>query len=100
MDIPETLQRKIDLFAASGRLFPSDLDLFAEPSWIAVLLGQGVMPRRHDPLVDAFDEAFLKGQLSRLAGLIRQTAQALPTHEQFIARYCAAPHASRPEFKA
>ncbi|WP_139239683.1 tryptophan halogenase family protein, partial [Pantoea sp. Ae16] len=28
MDIPETLQRKIDLFAASGRLFPSDLDLF------------------------------------------------------------------------
>ncbi|OYX03493.1 MAG: tryptophan halogenase [Caulobacter vibrioides] len=100
MDIPESLQRKIDLFAASGRLFPSDLDLFAEPSWIAVLLGQGVMPRRHDPLVDAFDEAFLKSQLSRLAGLIRQTAQALPTHEQFIARYCAAPHASRPEFKA
>ncbi|ATC31076.1 tryptophan 7-halogenase [Caulobacter vibrioides] len=100
MEIPETLQRKIDLFAASGRLFPSDLDLFAEPSWIAVLLGQGVTPRRHDPLVDAFDEAFLKNQLSRLAGLIRQTAEALPTHEQFIARYCAAPHASRPEFRA
>ncbi|MFN3470939.1 MAG: tryptophan 7-halogenase, partial [Novosphingobium sp.] len=67
MDIPESLQRKIDLFAASGRLFPSDLDLFAEASWIAVLLGQGITPRRHDPLVDAFDETFLKTQLSRLA---------------------------------
>jgi tryptophan halogenase len=53
MDIPESLQRKIDLFAASGRLFQSDYDLFAEPSWIAVLLGQGIVPRQYDPLVDS-----------------------------------------------
>jgi tryptophan halogenase len=97
MDIPESLQRKIDLFAASGRLFGSDYDLFAEPSWIAVLLGQGITPRRHDPLVDQYDEAFLRGQLSRLSALIRQTADALPSHEAFIARYCAAPQDKRGE---
>ena len=91
MEIPADLKRKMDLFRASGRLFQSDYDLFAEPSWIAVLLGQGVIPRRHDPLVDQYDEAFLKAQLARLAGVVRQTADALPTHEQFIARYCAAP---------
>ena len=90
MAIPETLERKIALFAASGRLFQSDYDLFAEPSWIAVLLGQGVVPHRHDPLVDALDDAMVRGQLSRLATLIRRTAEGLPTHEAFIARYCAA----------
>ena len=91
MEIPADLKRKMDLFRASGRLFQSDYDLFAEPSWIAVLLGQGVMPERHDPLVDQYDEAFLKAQMARLASVVRQTSDALPTHEQFIARYCASP---------
>lgn len=91
MEIPADLKRKMDLFRASGRLFQSDYDLFAEPSWIAVLLGQGVMPERHDPLVDQYDEAFLKAQMARLASVVRQTSDALPTHEQFIARYCATP---------
>jgi len=89
MAIPETLQRKIDLFAASGRLFGSDYDLFADANWIAVLLGQGIMPRRHDPLADALPDPMLKAQLARLSSIIGQTAQALPTHDAFIARYCA-----------
>ena len=91
MAIPESLQRKIDLFAARGRLFQSDYDLFAEPSWIAVLLGQNIRPRNYDPLVDTLDETLVRGQMQRLAALVRQTAQALPSHEAFIARYCAAP---------
>ena len=90
MAIPESLQRKIDLFAARGRLFQSDYDLFAEPSWVAVLLGQNIRPRGYDPLVDSLDEQLVRSQMQRLAALVRQTAQALPTHEAFIARYCAA----------
>ena len=91
MAIPESLQRKIDLFAARGRLFQSDYDLFAEPSWIAVMLGQNIRPRNYDPLVDTLDETLVRGQMQRLAALVRQTADALPSHEAFIARYCAAP---------
>jgi tryptophan halogenase len=91
MEVPETLQRKIDLFAARGRLFQSDYDLFAEPSWVAVLLGQNIRPRNYDPLVDTLDEEMVKGQMARLSALVRQTAEALPSHEAFIARYCAAP---------
>jgi tryptophan halogenase len=94
MEIPETLRCKMDLFAAGGRLFQSDYDLFAEPSWIAVLLGQNVTPRRYDPLVDSLDQEIVRGQLERLSDLVRRTAQAMPTHEAFIARYCAAPTVS------
>ncbi|ALL12550.1 tryptophan halogenase family protein [Caulobacter henricii] len=90
MAIPDSLQHRIDLFAARGRLFPTDYDLFAEPSWVAVLLGQNIRPRAYDPLVDTLDETLVRNQMHRLASLVRQTAEALPTHEAFIARYCAA----------
>ncbi len=90
MAIPDSLQRKIDLFAGRGRLFQSDYDLFAEPSWIAVLLGQGIVPRQYDALVDSLPETALVERLRRLSALIGQTAQAMPDHAAFIARYCAA----------
>jgi tryptophan halogenase len=90
MEIPDSLARKIDLFAGRGRLFQSDYDLFAEPSWIAVLLGQGVIPRQYDALVDTLPEAALVQRLRRMSALIGQTAQAMPGHAAFIARYCDA----------
>jgi tryptophan halogenase len=90
MDIPESLQRKIDLFAGRGRLFQSDYDLFAEPSWIAVLMGQGIVPRQYDALVDSLPEEALVQRLKRMSALIGQTAQAMPDHQAFITRYCAA----------
>ncbi len=95
MEVPDSLARKIDLFARRGRLFQSDYDLFSETSWIAVLLGQGIMPRGHDPLVDSLPEAALVERLRRLSGLIGQTAKALPDHAAFIARYCAADRAAK-----
>jgi tryptophan halogenase len=90
MEIPESLARKIDLFAGRGRLFQSDYDLFAEPSWIAVLMGQGIVPRQYDALVDSLPQAALVQRLQRMSALIGQTAQAMPNHQAFIDRYCAA----------
>jgi tryptophan halogenase len=90
MEIPDSLQRKLDLFAGRGRLFQSDYDLFAEPSWIAVLIGQGIVPRQYDALVDSLPEAALVQRLRQMSALIDQTAQGMPDHAAFIARYCAA----------
>ena len=59
--------------------------------WVAVLLGQNIRPRHYDPLVDSLDAEMVRGQMARMAALVRQTAEALPSHEAFIARYCAAP---------
>ena len=52
MEVPATLQRKMDLFLANGRIFREDDELFSEESWIQVFLGQGIIPRSYDPLVD------------------------------------------------
>ncbi len=91
MAIPETLQRKIDLFRAGGRVFRYEDDLFSETSWTAVMLGQNIIPRSYDPVVDSLDEEAIRGNLQRLRELVARTAQAMPTQSAYIAKHCAAP---------
>jgi tryptophan halogenase len=90
MKIPDTLAHKMELFASCGRFFREDDELFVETNWIAVLLGQGIWPRRYDPLVDAVDTGNLRGSLSRMRALMRAAADAMPTHRAFIEQHCAA----------
>src|SRR5262245_45185835 len=48
MEIPDTLARRTELFRASARLSPrAPHEFFSHTSWIAVLMGQGVMPERY-----------------------------------------------------
>jgi len=56
MDIPDSLQRKLDLFREGGRVFRYDDDLFGVTSWVAVMLGQNVLPRVYDPIVATLPE--------------------------------------------
>jgi tryptophan halogenase len=96
MDIPETLQRRIELFRGAGRLFRYEDELFAEPNWLAVLTGQNILPQTYDPLVDAIELDAARAALQRIRTIFRQTAEAMPTHRAFIARHCAAPPARAP----
>lgn len=90
MDIPDTLQRKIDLFAANGRIFREDEELFAEESWIQVLIGQGIIPKGYDPLVDIRSKAQVAQYLGNITSVIRKCVDVMPTHAEFISKYCPA----------
>ncbi len=90
MPIPETLAQKIELFRQHGRLFQHEYELFADANWVAVLLGQNILPASYDPLVDALDEGALRRKLEQIRGAIRLTVDALPTHRAFIEKNCAA----------
>jgi tryptophan halogenase len=90
MPVPDTLTYRMNLFRGSGRVAFYDRELFVEPNWLSVLIGQQVWPRRYDPLADGIPMAESVRQLQRLRALIRQTAEAMPTHAAFIAAHCAA----------
>ncbi len=90
MPIPDTLARKIDLFRATGRLFRYEDELFSEASWIAVLLGQGVMPRTYEPLADTLPAALVQKRMSVLTRVIGDLVAQMPRHEDFISGYCRA----------
>ncbi|MCW3835714.1 tryptophan halogenase family protein [Sphingomonas canadensis] len=88
MEVPDTLARKVALFAEGGRFFRYEDELFAESSWIAVMLGQGVMPRRWDRLVDAIDPAEVKDRLDRIRAAFARAAEAMPRHHEWLAKHC------------
>ncbi len=51
MRIPETLQRRLALFSEGGRFLRNEGELFPNASWVAVMLGQNVIPRAVDPVI-------------------------------------------------
>ena len=91
MDIPDTLQHRIDLFRETGRVFKMSDELFAENSWIQVMLGQGIMPEQHHPVADVMSEEEIANFLNHVQSNVARTTASLPTHQQYIERYCKAP---------
>ncbi len=89
MNIPETLQLKIDHFRRYGRLIAREMDLFAPASWLAVQIGQKNFPERTDPIADfrGVDGREWLGKLR--AAMVAEAARA-PTHRQFIDTHCKA----------
>jgi tryptophan halogenase len=91
MEIPDTLQHRIDLFRETGRVFKMSDELFAENSWIQVMLGQGIMPEQHHPVADVMSEEEIANFLNHVQTNVARTTASLPTHQQYIERYCKAP---------
>ena len=89
MPLPDTLSEKIELFRARGVVQDYREGLFLHPSWVAVYLGQDILPRRHHPLVDAVSATQLMSSLERLRRMVREASSRLPSQDDYIARYCA-----------
>jgi tryptophan halogenase len=83
--VPETLQRKLDIFTARGRVPLNDDETFQEQDWESLFIGHGLMPQSYDPRVDAIPEqehiALVQARMNDIAGLV----QAMPSVDEFIA---------------
>ena len=90
MSIPDSLARKIALFREAGRAFRHDDELFSKTSWIAVMLGQGIIPKSYDPIVSTLPQAELTESLESMRRAMLNAAGAMPSHQDFIRRYCPA----------
>jgi len=86
MDVPDSLQNKIDLWRAKGRLFRENMELFQTTSYVAVMLGQGIVPQDHEPAVDGLDEDRVAAALEQMRQSYWNLAQQLPSHGEFISR--------------
>ncbi len=91
MPIPDELAYKLKHFRAQARLVSPHDELFRNPSWLALYLGQGIIPEDYDRLADARPQVDGATELKKLRALIRAAAQTFPLHDDFIARHCAAP---------
>ncbi|CAN5150311.1 tryptophan 7-halogenase [soil metagenome] len=88
MTLPDSLAGKIALFREKGVVQEYREGLFLHPSWVAVYLGQGVIPRHHHPLADAPGDQQLLASLGRLRQVVEQHAGRLPMQDAWIAQHC------------
>ncbi|MGA1799977.1 tryptophan halogenase family protein [Sphingomonas sp. 4RDLI-65] len=86
MDVPDTLAEKMELFRRAGRVTHYSEGLFLEPSWLAVYLGQGIIPSGWDQRADGPALEGLDRAIARLRDQVAATAGAMPDHATFLAR--------------
>ncbi|MGL5837590.1 MAG: tryptophan halogenase family protein, partial [Sphingorhabdus sp.] len=90
MPIPESLEQKIELFRETGRVFRRNEELFAENSWVQVMMGQGILPQSYHPIAQKLRDDELEKMLAMIRKSVRATVDQLPSHGDYVSRYCGA----------
>ncbi|MEM8981716.1 MAG: tryptophan 7-halogenase, partial [Pseudomonadota bacterium] len=84
LPVSDHLQRKMDLFKANGRIIRERDELFTETSWLAVMHGQGLVPRGHHPVVTGLGGAEVSARIGDMHSVIRNAADVMPSHAAFL----------------
>lgn len=86
MAVPDTLAHRLETFRKRGVVVNYRDGMFLDASWIAVYLGQRVVPEAGDPRAEALSDAGLMLRLAALRDDYARMAQQLPTQTAFLER--------------
>ncbi|WP_419317480.1 tryptophan halogenase family protein [Caulobacter sp. ErkDOM-E] len=87
MPIPESLEERVAIFRDRGMLLSRPDELFSQSSWLAVMLGQGISPRGHNPLADRADARETAASFALIQRQTTQLVDAMPEHDAFLAEH-------------
>ena len=88
MVIPESLNQRMALFGQDGHLLIKDSELFKQDSWLAVLTGQGILPKQAAPIMKFKQQVEIEQTLNAIHKNLSQTAEKVPGHEMYLAQNC------------
>lgn len=86
MDVPDSLASKLELWRNCARIEKYSDGLFYDASWIAVYIGQGMLPEGHDPRAAIPDPARVGDALARLEQAIAGEVARMPSHADYLMR--------------
>lgn len=90
MELPDSLKQRLDLFRSYGRIVHEKDELFTVQSWLFLLIGQEVQPAGYDPLAERLSPQGAQKALDEIRSVVARCAATMPSHQEFIAKYCAA----------
>ena len=88
MNIPASLENKIAHFKSHGMIISDERELFHNPSWIAVYIGQNIIPQRAPAITAMRAGVPVKERLEQVHRAIGEASEAMPPHDDFIRQYC------------
>lgn len=91
IEIPDSLRHKLDIWKASGQVALGDLESYMEPSWIAILLGNGAVPERYAVAADIHPLEQIRTGMKLRREEIMRSAQEVSSHRDFINSHCKSP---------
>lgn len=91
MAVPDSLQEKLELYQSGSWIERDNQELFGVDSWLSVFNGQHIQAESYSPLVDHLPKDKLESILRETREVIAQCTTAMPSHEDFIRKNCAAP---------
>jgi tryptophan halogenase len=90
MQPPDSLTEKMELWKKRGVVVKYREGLFLDASWVAVYLGQRLVPERYDPLSDTVPDPALAGFADEHERAVAAAVAAMPTQDAFIRAHCRA----------
>jgi tryptophan halogenase len=90
LELPESLREKIDAWTRRAYIIKYEFGVFLPPSWIAVMLGQNLVPRGYDRRIDAVPEDVLVRNAATLRDQVRAAAENTPDHLAYLRQMGAA----------
>jgi len=95
IDLPDGLRQKLAMFRSSGRVFREHNELFTETSWLAVMVGQGIIAGGYHPIADMLSDAETLERLEHIRQVIANAAEQMPGQDEFLAGNGSAIDATR-----
>jgi tryptophan halogenase len=90
LEVPDALAYRMALFRERGLVPNYREGMFLDASWLAVYLGQNIVPERYDPLAGRLPEADLLRRLDEIDRDYAAALGAMPSQERFLASLGAA----------
>ena len=81
---PPSLAHTLTQYRERGRLPTYEEETFTRDSWLAVLLGQGVLPRRIDPLIEIVPPERSDALMNQMHDTIAAAVALAPTQAAFL----------------
>lgn len=90
MTLPDSLRQKIDIWLHRGYVQRYEFGAFLPPSWIAVMMGQNLLPKNYDPRVDNCNFELVKQRSQAMRADIAGAVHNAKTHADFLNVFGAA----------
>jgi tryptophan halogenase len=85
MPIPDSLAYRMELFRERGAVAQYREGMFLDASWLAVLLGQNVIPKHYDPLADRLPPERLDRHLASIRERYARAVESMPSQQDYLA---------------